>query len=382
MTWDFLPSKRRLLSRHEIALEPRQWLPAPSAPAETARPAQSLDVFTKFGILPANNTNTTVPPLPVTSNPESPTPSISVWLPTVVIIIAVIAGATGVIGLGGSVGTGPAVPSTIDVIGYIQTIVIAGTISLDTSDVYPIFVSSMLWLFGLFRWLNPLAELVYADGVAYGSSTDAAALYRRDTTFVTVITGPQAPTYYGIERVALAGGIRPRNVFLIIFMSFLIIQAFVALFAACCAALGRIMTKRKPDSARWQRFRAMIPSAWLGMALRVWNIYYTPIVMGVAYQFILSARPEVKIPLQVTLIAAIACLATVVAIPIVIIIYVARTDPREDLFGREELLASLGPLYNTYHPQLVSLPALGVRVNENLWTFRTDAFLFRNPPPI
>ena len=59
------------------------------------------------------------------------------------------------------------------------------------------------------QFLNPLADAIYGDGIVYGTSIDPAALYKRDTT-VTVYTGPTAPTYYGIERVALAGGVRPR----------------------------------------------------------------------------------------------------------------------------------------------------------------------------
>lgn len=89
------------------------------------------------------------------------------------------------------------------------------------------------------------------------------------------------------------------------------------------------------------------------MSLRIWNLYYVPIVLGASYQFLLSSRPELKIPLQVTIIAAISCVVVIAVVPATVLTYVLRTDPREDLFGREELLASLGPLYNTYQPQLV-----------------------------
>jgi hypothetical protein len=91
------------------------------------------------------------------------------------------------------------------------------------------------------------------------------------------------------------------------------------------------------------------------MTLRVWNLYYTPIVVSVVYQFVLCARPELKIPVQVTLLAVVACFAAIIVTPAVILAKVLRTNPKEELFTKEKLLASLGPLYNTYQPQLVGL---------------------------
>lgn len=240
VNWMFLPERRKRRSL-EYQIEPRQFLPAPSPtrtlslnfgppPPATATPTSTPTVekrvsevgaSAKFSIQPAARasatTSTSFPTLvptqlaPITETPVIPDSSMTVWLPPIVIIIGVIAGLQGLIvlfGLGGSAPTGGNVPSTIDIVQATQTIVISGAIGLGTTDVYPIFSSAFLWLFGIFKFLNPLAEAVYADGIVYGMIQEPAALYRRAS--VQIVNGIKAPTYYGIERVAIAGGIRPR----------------------------------------------------------------------------------------------------------------------------------------------------------------------------
>ncbi|KAI9021908.1 hypothetical protein DFJ74DRAFT_103624 [Hyaloraphidium curvatum] len=337
-------------------------------------------VEAEFGIIPLTPTTTQ----PIVTEPGSPLPP---WIPPVIIIVTVISVINSIAGtVGGFSGIlaavssptlshgsnkdGPVsqtldssyitktVPGLIDWVQYTQTIVITGALGLDTADIYPIFVSTMLWLFGIFKvgllclwtagpdppqFLNPLAEVIYADGLAYGDTMDIAALYKRDGI---------TPSYYGIERVALASGVRPRNVFLIIFLSFLIFEAAVAVLALAAGFACRIAMHYKP-SARLHRLHELLPSLWLGTSLRVWNLYYTPIALGVAYQIALACRPELRIPIQVTVIAGFAALAVGLMVPGAVVWYTARTQPKEMLFDRTKLLASLGPLYNTYQPQLL-----------------------------
>jgi hypothetical protein len=156
------PSGTKTLAQQASKIPVASAAPIAAVPSPLPPPPTPVEVFTDFKIQPLPRTTQTALPV-VTPIPVEPFSGITIpiWLPTVVVIISVIAGLQGAVG---ALGAAAAVlkvstasvrlPGTVDFVHSAQTIVITGAIGLGTSDVYPTFVSSFLWLFGIFK-VNP-----------------------------------------------------------------------------------------------------------------------------------------------------------------------------------------------------------------------------------